>query len=159
MTRVTKILAKGKCIFSTILFLSLTAHLAGQDSAEEIIYIGFNEHSSSSYISEGELDKKYKSRSYLKNISAQGVIKFYVEGLLFLHDPDKMESTTLGDIAEIRCEILSPAGIKEHIDQIREVYPMGYNFDLKEFPRLFIVDKSEGNARLYEVRWQPYIKN
>ena len=148
----------NKKLFYMIFMSLLPLFFFGQNKQNEKLYINFKENSIDTYWKKGEMGKKFKEKSYLKNEKSNGDVDFFVEGLMFRYDKSKMEMKTMSE-TEIKCiKLLSPQEISNHIYSIQEKYPLGYKYPTEEFPKMFIVNKNKRNIILYEVKWQYYIE-
>lgn len=151
-----------KCIMksklSSILFLVFFPFVSLCQTDIKDIYILFKENSKIQYNKKGEMGKIYRENTYVENKSANGDIDFFIEGLLFRHDKDKMQRKILSK-SDLTCkELLSPKQIKTHINSIKEEYPLGYKYPNKEFPLLYIAKEKKDSIVLYEVKWQSYVE-
>ncbi len=148
----------NKKLFYMIFMSLLPLFFFGQNKQNEKLYINFKENSIDTYWKKGEMGKKFKEKSYLKNEKSNGDVDFFVEGLMFRYDKSKMETKTMSD-TEIECiKLLTPQEILNHINSIQEKYPLGYKYPSEEFPKMFIVNKNKRNIILYEVKCQYYIE-
>lgn len=146
-------------ILSFLFLFSNSSNSALAQAQGEAVYIHFDGNSEEVYWEEGELEEEYKAALYLKNISSNGDINFYVKGNLLKHDVSKMDQKKLafGELEGLK--VISANELEKHISTIQEKYPLGYNYGSSEYPVMYIMEETEGEILMYEVLWRFYNRN
>lgn len=141
------------CILpSTIMSQSLDKQSLDKNS----LIFKFEETSNLEYSKKGEMDKIYREKTYIENEDKNGNFDFFIEGLLFRHDKTKMQSKVIKK-SDFPCiELLFPKQVKDHINDIKEKYPLGYNYPSKKYPTIYIAKEKNDSIILYKVQWKYY---
>ena len=147
---------KNLFYFAFIFILPYT--VMSQVLDKDSLIFQFEENSNLEYYKEGEMDKSHREKTYIKNEDKDGNIDFFIEGLLFRHNKTKMQSKVISKLDFPCIEFLSPKQIKDHINGIKEEYPLGYKYPNEKYPVMYIAKQKSDSIILYEVQWKYYIE-
>lgn len=145
-----------KSLFIFAVIFAVTHPVVSQIDTSNSLFFGFEENSNLHYFKKGEMDKSYKEKTYIENEFKNGKIDFFIEDLLFRHNKIKMRSDTISIKDCPGIKLLDPQQIKDHINNIKEEYPLGYKYPNENYPVMYIAKKKRDSIILYEVKWHSY---